>query len=146
MAIRSTEPAGFFDMALSTAQFYEEVKDWKDEVDTTWLRHKWYCIKETNFAGIEQRNQIWLELEQGAGESYRGHRVSNYVFELIDGAEKRFYLNRDHSWVKKMLKEMPCFVPRIMFRFCPKRCHEKKLRKPWDAMTQFREDLERMRN
>jgi len=127
------EPRTFFEKALSTAQFHENVKTWRDEVDTIWLRHKWYCAKETDFAGIEQLNQIWLERKPGENSNCE---LIEDVFERINGSlehQRQLYLNRDHSWVKEMLKEMPRFVPRIMFRFCPKKCYDPKEPVIWDS-------------
>ena len=123
------EPAKFFELALSIAQFHQHVISWRDEVDTKWLRHKWFSAKHKDFDGIEQPKKIWLEREPGENIDCE---FSQDVFERINGSRthlRQLYLNRDHYWVKEMLKEMPRFTPRIMFQFFPLRCYETDLLK-----------------
>jgi hypothetical protein len=31
--------------------------------------------------------------------------------------------NLDHPWTKKILRAMPQFVPKVMFRLCEENCH-----------------------
>jgi hypothetical protein len=115
------EPATFFELALSTKDFKDRVKKWRNDVDQQWLWHKWTQAKDEaeNLANIKESEPIWL-IPPGQEDEYEDEGL------LPD------YPNMDHPWVKKMLEGVPQFFPMIMFRLCEEKCYiQRRFHNTW---------------
>lgn len=112
------EPATFFELALSTESFQDRIEKWSDEVDAMWLRHKWVRAQDENFANIEDHEQIWLDPRRDESGEPVGVLAGPPGFHI-----PRYFPNKDHPWVRKVLEDMPRFSLMIMFRLCEEKCY-----------------------
>lgn len=110
----------FFELALSTDSFRDLVKKWCGELDTIWLRHKWFRAESMNFVNIRNPEQIWLEPEPDKDGKPINAMLEGELHSLV---RQSLNQNKNHPWVQKILEDMPRFTPMIMFRSCQKECY-----------------------
>lgn len=127
---RDSEPEPFF-TDLNSLQ--TRVRQWLEEVEGLWLRSQWHRASENGWHGMERPQDIWLGPGVKEDRELKSRLASQSLGEPVDdtGFEEsmhRFRLNEAHPFVQKVLKEMPSFQPRIMFRHCHRNCHIPKLR------------------
>lgn len=131
----------FFDLALSSPLMGDEVQNFRDDLETKWLRNKWTNLEDQRSPDAPPKeNPKLMGLNSKADECGKPIDVWNRRprFGKIEA-----FPNVEHPWVKKMLKEMPNFRPVIMFRFCEveqsvpslkRRKVEPGLRRSWSAV------------
>jgi hypothetical protein len=104
----------FFELALSTKRFQDQIQNWTGGLEIKWLQNKWVKIKDKNFVGIENPEKIWLEPR---GDE-RGIPIEVWNGGPPGFPKARERPNKDHAWVKKILEDIPRFSPIIMFQLC----------------------------
>lgn len=112
----------FFELALSTKRFQDQIQNWSCELEIKWLQNKRVKIKD-NFVGVENPEKIWLEHrrdERGIPNDVWNGGPPGYP-------KARERPNKDHvrlhAWAKKILEAMPRFSPMIMFQLCEEKCY-----------------------
>lgn len=120
-------------------EFQERVRVWSEALESVWVYNDWYKAFINNFEGVHQPWDIWL------GPVHKPRKPRPNKLRLSDLAApdpnpinapdnidlSRFWLNRDHPFVKESLAAFPRFHLQLMFRRCPGDCY---LDKNWDVL------------
>jgi hypothetical protein len=125
---RDFEPEPFFNR-LDSLQ--KRVPAWVREVEELWLRYKWSEARKADWHGVEQPRDIWLgpgTKDDDELQKRLSRRFPEDLTEDLDYGDDYYHPNREHPFVQKVLHEMPCFQPRVMFRHCHRNCHIPELR------------------
>ena len=125
--VEDREPTKFFDLALSRheSEWLPRVAQWKQRLVAKWVTHNWLKVEAKNQCadiqdpeGIyralrENEWRIVLQGDPGPFSDYmrprRGWAFANVGTDVP---------NTEHPWVAKVLRDMPCFEPVVMFRLC----------------------------
>jgi hypothetical protein len=129
-------------MVFSKEDFDVRVCRWQEEVERTWLWHKWVeNIRENTMDTIDSPEKVWIKPNiVGGGNSepwdspdFRPQGMPDYDsgeppvagIDLRSIGMPEYDFNKRHPWAQAVLDSMPRFRPVIMFRHCPDSCYLK---------------------
>ncbi|PQE29782.1 Glycoside catalytic domain protein [Rutstroemia sp. NJR-2017a WRK4] len=119
-------------MVFSKGDFDARVRRWQEQVERTWLWHKWEKnIRENTMDTIESPEKVWIKPNfLGSWDTMDTEPEDSpyYGIEVMpdyDGGMPEYDFNKSHPWAQAVLDNMPRFRPTIMFRHCPYSCYRK---------------------
>ena len=129
---QDTEPARFFDRAMSPADFQKTVERWRDLFNWFFLAFTW--VASLVWGETPTPLDIWrprtsdeekeaTPLPWKIGPPDPPIVTPPIVGPLPSGARTKMRPQTDHPYVKRVLNSLPEMRPMIMFRFCQERCY-----------------------
>ncbi|KFY38787.1 hypothetical protein V495_06370 [Pseudogymnoascus sp. VKM F-4514 (FW-929)] len=133
--VEDREPAEFFDLAVSRheSEWLPRVAQWRRRVLITWVNHYWAKAEEAGELGdIQDHQGVWRALRKDEGRVIRKGDPGPFAHYMRPapayglGDERTDVPNEEHPWVARVLRDMPCFEPVVMFRLCEDKCFAPK--------------------
>ncbi|OBT56504.1 hypothetical protein VE04_03151 [Pseudogymnoascus sp. 24MN13] len=136
---KALEPVMFFELALVTheSEWLPRVAQWKQRLVTKWVTHNLRKAEaKNNCADIQdpegifrtRREDEWRAVLQGDSGPFSDYMRPPRGWAFLNHATD--VTNTEHPWVAKVLRDMPCFEPMVMFRLCADKCYAPKPPRP----------------